>query len=130
MKFTSVMPINPKIVRKYGVTKFRDSVALPWSYTPPLAISNVAFLPFSNPSLPAGRVRDGLAHSDDLVDPEFQRGRNAEIVHRNPKDVLVGLLQFRNQHIGDSQHLLLFGCAGVFGCVCRGRPAGVDDRDV
>src|SRR5271155_4472964 len=37
-------------------------------------------------------VGKGLANTSDLVDPEFQGGRNTKVVHGDAKDIFVGLL--------------------------------------
>jgi hypothetical protein len=42
-------------------------------------------------------IGEGFASACDLVDPELERGGNAEVVHGNPDHIVVGLLELRNQ---------------------------------
>ncbi len=38
-----------------------------------------------------------VSYAADLIDPELQDGRNAEVVHRHTEDVLICSLKFSQQ---------------------------------
>jgi hypothetical protein len=80
-------------------------------------------------------VGTGEAGARDLVDPEFEGRRDAEIVHRNAENVLIRCLQFRNQRVGELQLHALLGRPrlrrGKIGTDPRGRNRrNVDKRKV
>ena len=46
-------------------------------------------------------VGKGPADTRNLVDPELENRRHTKVVHRNSDDVLIGLLQFGEQGVGE-----------------------------
>src|SRR5579864_3122927 len=63
------------------------------------------------PSLPVGK---GPADPRNLVDPKLEHGGHTKVMHGHSDDVLIGLLQFSEQRVGERKQFLLLRSAGLF----------------
>ena len=87
-----------------------------------LLAGDQAFRPFLT-------VGKGPAHARNLVNPELENRRHAKVMHRHSDDVLIRLLQFGEQGVGERKQFLLLWSAGLFRRVNGTDPFRVDWRD-
>src|SRR5246500_2553251 len=73
-------------------------------------------------------VGKGPAHSRNLVNPELENRRHAKVVHWHSDDVLIGLLQFGEQRVGERKQFLLVRSEGLFRRIDGTDPFRIDWR--
>lgn len=77
-----------------------------------------------------GGVGEGLVDAGDLVDPELEDGGDAEVVHGDAEDELVGGKELCDEGVGEGDAVVLGRGAAFFRGVDGSDPGGVDGGEV